>query len=98
MRILSNLTKPNVRKPALFVTINNVMFISSDEGQISQTGNMTSTQGISRVLVTGDISVGLSTMITEVTVSLIFIVVPCILIILKLFSPTNAHLIEHIKC
>jgi hypothetical protein len=29
---------------------------------------------------------------------LIFIVVPCILIILKLFSPTNAHFIEHIKC
>jgi hypothetical protein len=27
-----------------------------------------------------------------------FIVVPCILIILKLFSPTNAHFIEHIKC
>jgi hypothetical protein len=27
-----------------------------------------------------------------------FIVVPCILIILKLFSPMNAHFIEHIKC
>jgi hypothetical protein len=26
-----------------------------------------------------------------------FIVVPCILIILKLFSPTNAHFIEHTK-
>jgi hypothetical protein len=24
--------------------------------------------------------------------------VPCILIILKLFSPKNAHFIEHIKC
>jgi hypothetical protein len=29
---------------------------------------------------------------------MIFIVVPCILIILKLFSPTNAHLIENTKC
>jgi len=38
-------------------------------GQISQTGNMTSTPGISRVLVTGDTSVGLSTLITEVNVS-----------------------------
>jgi hypothetical protein len=28
----------------------------------------------------------------------IFIVVPFILIILKLLSPTNAHFIEHIKC
>jgi hypothetical protein len=28
----------------------------------------------------------------------IFIVVPCILVILKFFSPTNAHFIEHIKC
>jgi hypothetical protein len=27
-----------------------------------------------------------------------FIVVPRILIILKFFSPTNAHLIEHTKC
>jgi hypothetical protein len=27
-----------------------------------------------------------------------FIVVPCILIILKLLSPTNANFIEHIKC
>jgi hypothetical protein len=26
------------------------------------------------------------------------VVVPCILIILKFFSPTNAHFIEHIKC
>jgi len=38
-------------------------------GQISQTGNVTTTPGISRVLVTGDTSVGLSTLITEVTVS-----------------------------
>jgi hypothetical protein len=38
-------------------------------GQISQTGNMTSIHGMSRVLVTGDTSVGLSTLITEVTVS-----------------------------
>jgi hypothetical protein len=29
---------------------------------------------------------------------IIFIVVPCILIILKFLSPTNAHFIEHIKC
>jgi hypothetical protein len=28
----------------------------------------------------------------------IFIVVPCILIILKFFSPTNAQFIKHIKC
>jgi hypothetical protein len=27
-----------------------------------------------------------------------FIVVPCILVILKLFSPMNAHFIKHIKC
>jgi hypothetical protein len=30
--------------------------------------------------------------------TVIFIVVPCIVIILKLFSPTNAHFIERIKC
>jgi hypothetical protein len=28
----------------------------------------------------------------------IFIVVPCILVILKFFSPTNARFIKHIKC
>jgi hypothetical protein len=38
-------------------------------GQISRTGNMTPTQGISLVLVTGDTSAGLSTLITEVTES-----------------------------
>jgi lipopolysaccharide/colanic/teichoic acid biosynthesis glycosyltransferase len=27
-----------------------------------------------------------------------FIVVPCILIILKFFSPTNANFIKHMKC
>jgi hypothetical protein len=34
----------------------------------------------------------------NVTKYSIFIVVPCILIILKFFSPTNAHFIKHIKC
>jgi hypothetical protein len=36
--------------------------------------------------------------LVKVPILMIFIVVPCILIILKLFSPTNAHFIEHIKC
>jgi hypothetical protein len=46
-----------------------LVWIWAVAGQISQTGNMTSTQGISRVLVTGVTSVGQSTLITEVTVS-----------------------------
>jgi hypothetical protein len=32
------------------------------------------------------------------SISIIFIVVPCILIILEFFSPTNAFFIKHIKC
>jgi hypothetical protein len=35
---------------------------------------------------------------SESEVLLIFVVVPCILIILKFLSPTNAHFIKHIKC
>jgi hypothetical protein len=67
-------------------------------GQISRTGNMTLTQGISLVLVTGDASVGLSTLITEVTISHI----QCLLALTlfgsyELYLPKTVSYVRHCR-